>query len=657
MSTKSQDSVFTDNIVLLLLGETGVGKSTFINAFVNYVTHTTIDDALKSELISLIPSSFTITDADYNETVVKIGNDTNEVFDIGKSATQTCKTYIFPINDKKIVIIDTPGIGDTRGVEQDKKNFQHILQFVGNYDKINGICILLKPNNARADVLSNYCIHGLLAQLHKSASKNIVFCYTNSRSTLYRPGDTHPKLRKSLEDLYAATNVNIPLNKDNTFCFDSESFRFLAALKQGIKFSPEERSDFEKSWEKSMIETYRLLQFITTRPPHLVSETISLNTARTLISQLSRPIAEITKSIQISNNRLNKQDEKIRKSFESIDKLQKELYIPYEDLELRKLSHPSTVCTSKKCVKVLNGKVQYTTICHKNCSLKGVATDIINNAALSQCAAMDNGKCKICNCGWESHMHITYETIRINVKKVDESVQGRLLNEEDLKKAAIKYIEILKCEVIENEKEQKKIREICTQFAAFLKANAITPYNDSILDYINHLIEESELEGKQSTSARLIRERNAFIEEKQIFDEMLGNGTKKIISVDDVPELIRELENLPRWGKKLKEHIEMIKFQQKFISLSIPIVYKHKYNLYFLGKFGQESGEIKSSKDGDIKSLTSGASTLLSNFKTQVPNIVDMNCPKCTVINQIDISGRLNKCKECSYTFPTFKNC
>ncbi|CAF4012200.1 unnamed protein product, partial [Rotaria sordida] len=57
--TSSPSSVTEINV--LLMGETGVGKSTFINAFVNYLIFDTLEQAQQNEPIVLIPVSFLIT--------------------------------------------------------------------------------------------------------------------------------------------------------------------------------------------------------------------------------------------------------------------------------------------------------------------------------------------------------------------------------------------------------------------------------------------------------------------------------------------------------------------------------------------------------------------------------------------------------------------
>ncbi|KAF9345762.1 hypothetical protein BGX34_004505, partial [Mortierella sp. NVP85] len=101
-----------DEINILLLGETGVGKSTFINAFANYLRYDSLEIAERMEMTTLIQSSFEI-----EGTKVTAGKpDQNEKLKHGQSSTQYCRSYVFPLNDDiKIRLIDTPGIGDTRG--------------------------------------------------------------------------------------------------------------------------------------------------------------------------------------------------------------------------------------------------------------------------------------------------------------------------------------------------------------------------------------------------------------------------------------------------------------------------------------------------------------------------------------------------------------
>ena len=280
-------------INVLLLGESGVGKSTFINAFVNYLIFDTLQQAEQNQSVVLIPVSFLTTIGDqFEEFIVKFGDvDTNEDYEHqGQSVTQHCRSYLFHLNDTCILrLIDSPGMGDTRGLTQDDKNIEHILTYVNNLSHLNAVCLLLKPNASRLNVFFRSCINQLFTYLTPTAYDNVIFCFTNSRATFFAPGDTGPLLRKMLQNEH---HNQIPFGKTNTFCFDSESFRYLAAKKCGIDFDEFQKEECTKSWMTSVVESVRLLEYIVTRTPYHLHEYQSPRKAALEISMLARPLME-----------------------------------------------------------------------------------------------------------------------------------------------------------------------------------------------------------------------------------------------------------------------------------------------------------------------------------------------------------------------------
>ncbi|CAF4911032.1 unnamed protein product [Rotaria sp. Silwood1] len=301
-------SATTDEIInILLLGETGVGKSTFINAFANYLRSNSLEQAQFSESIVFIPISFDMTIGNnFEERTVKFGNMNdlyNEDFNHpGQSVTQRCKSYIFNIersdnnNRRKIRIIDTPGFGDTRGLDQDEHNMEHTLQYINNLKHLNAICFLLKPNVSRLNIFFRTCLIQLFSLLAPTARNNIIFCFTNARSTFYTPGNTAPLLKAML----ASSSMNdISFKKENTFCFDSEAFLYLVALRNQISFTHEEKHEYEMSWSTSVKESHRLIDYIRNNciPYYIQSEFQSIKRAQFEISYMIRPILETIRNI------------------------------------------------------------------------------------------------------------------------------------------------------------------------------------------------------------------------------------------------------------------------------------------------------------------------------------------------------------------------
>lgn len=242
---------------ILLLGETGVGKSTFINSVANFLTFKYFDIVAKNSLIVPIPSMFSMRDKRGNDNKINVGSatDENEYLEIGASATQGVKTYLFPIQKgkAKVRIIDTPGMGDTRGIEQDEENFNKVLKYIVKLDYLHAICFLFKPTEARKTIFFEYCFSQVLCRLDKFACSRIFFVFTKTRGANYDASETLCILETIFSEIKKySPDVNIPmLLNTNVFCFDNEGFRYLAAREQNVELNDDYKKNCKKSWKKS----------------------------------------------------------------------------------------------------------------------------------------------------------------------------------------------------------------------------------------------------------------------------------------------------------------------------------------------------------------------------------------------------------------------
>ncbi|KAF0508684.1 p-loop containing nucleoside triphosphate hydrolase [Gigaspora margarita] len=547
-----------EEINILLLGETGVGKSTFINAFANYFKFNNLDDAISGEIDVLISSTFTITNEDYETKTIKVVSDEDKydiIDSVGESSTQECGVHVFHADTNKIIrLIDTPGIGDTRGIEYDKKNFENILKNISQHKYLNGICILLKPNNARLNIIFKFCIQELLSHLHKSAKDNIVFCFTNARETFFRPGDTFPVLKKQLQELKEKSNsdIEITAGKEIIYCFDNETFRFLTASKQGIKFTDDERRNFKTSWENSAKESVRLLQYITKRTPHKIIDTISLNNARQMVILFSEPLAEINRNIQENIAKINELKEEIQNDDLTDEDLRNKLYVPCIELKLMLLERPRVVCKNIDC-KVQNSNTTMST-CH-------VKWKKLNVFMLEHNGAMMFGECTSCGCPAKNHKITFYKSETEYLKKIDENIENKISENKIFQIYKQDHIEILHEKIDQFKKIQNTVGEIIIQFTQFLKQNAISIFNDAYvkyLDYIIHLEKEKANTSKNYNKKildGLEEDKRKYDEKVKILEKMIKNNEQSSCSLssEDILRLEQQLYSLPNIGKYLQD--------------------------------------------------------------------------------------------------------
>ncbi|CAG2176051.1 unnamed protein product, partial [Oppiella nova] len=380
----------------------------------------------------------------------------------------------------------------------------------------------LKPKKGKVDEILNYYLEHLPCIFNSLASNNILFLFTNARSTHYEPGDTGP----ALQDKEGNQNVDIPYNKKTVFCFDNEAFRFAVASAppNNVIFQDTLISDYETSWCRSVNECHRLLDQIKSLHPHKVMDTLSLNNAKQNILLLTQPLADIATIIARSVKECEAHQKRIEEFKGNIDALQKELYIPSMEIETEPLEHPMTVYSDTKCCSQqnINGtiKMHYKTKCHSPCYLKYSDGNIVGNAGLLDCVAFNK---------YEGTSPFEWrDPNSVNIVP-DQNIK---YNDED-----------------ELKKENETITTSKAKFACFLINNALTPFNDSFVKYVEILIKN---EKNSDTIHKLEELLKRYKYEKELILSVKQGGENVAITVDGIDEMIKNLCELKCKGQNIK---------------------------------------------------------------------------------------------------------
>jgi hypothetical protein len=359
------------------------------------------------------------------------------------------------------------------------------------------------------------------------------------------------------------------LFEHNVYCFDSESFRYLAAHQKGIDMGLLE--DNTRSWEYSVSESKRLLKHIRGLTPHQVRSTINLNETRDMIVKLTEPMALIAQKIQTSIAVNNDQIQTLRNTELSRTELEKSLYVQRETVESYEVGDPRTVCTHGDCVEVRSdfaGRdetvIVYKTMCHKPCGLgSSVKRNQKGHTALRKCAAMDgNGFCVGCTHNYMDHMHIYYDYRSLTYRHENKDVSRELIKHASDIELQQEAVRLKKTAIAEFRLEHTQVQEAAIQFGFFLKRHAIEPYNDATIEYVDHLIHQEKLKiksgGKKETLDMLERYKAEHLQKVDALTLAMARGDTDIVLDDQgVRQLVDSLYGLPHFGKDLERIVRV----------------------------------------------------------------------------------------------------
>ena len=167
---------------MLVVGETGSGKTSFLNLLYNC-------DKVQ-QLGCNFDEAGIKTFQQFNKSSLE-----NDVTQTMASKTSGTKLYEISFGRIKVGIIDTPGFGDSRGFEQDKKNVETIMDVLKVEHYINCVCLVINGRTPRITVTLRYVLTEITSLMPRQVLDNVVVVFTNSIRRAYVNFD--PKLLTS----------------------------------------------------------------------------------------------------------------------------------------------------------------------------------------------------------------------------------------------------------------------------------------------------------------------------------------------------------------------------------------------------------------------------------------------------------------------------
>ncbi|XP_026097422.1 uncharacterized protein LOC113068781 [Carassius auratus] len=429
---------------ILLVGETGTGKTKLINVMINYMLCVQREDKVW----------FEITDDQSDRTLVH-------------SQTSSITIYEFYLQESPIhlTIIDTPGYGDTRGIEKDKEIARNLLGLSSDdcLHKLDAVCLVIKADQNRLSDRQTYIFDAVQSLFGEDIAENIVLLLTHSRGV-------HPK--NALTAVEEA-KIKCAVNEQNQPVF----FQFDNC--QGETFLPEYQMAQKQTWDLSLSEITKFFTFIENIKPKTLKMTQGVLQKR---KQLETNIS----NLQLTDQKISQKQKELKQAQEAVGQNMKvaeenqnfeyEADVIYKE----KVDIDRSVASVAMCC----------TVCEENCHYPGCwrVTDV------SWCKVMKNNHCTVCTnkCHYSKHIKEDkiYVTKKMKEKKTNEGLKKKYNHSIKKIKEGVFWVKKLEEDLHNIEKE--KVKMVMETFNCVETLDLIALNTDSliILQHVDFLTEK-----------------------------------------------------------------------------------------------------------------------------------------------------------------------
>ncbi|XP_051970660.1 uncharacterized protein LOC127634937 isoform X1 [Xyrauchen texanus] len=426
---------------ILMVGETGTGKTTLINTMINYILGVQIKDKVWFEI-------------------------TDDQSDRTSSQSQTSVITVYGVYAQEalvdLTIIDTPGYGDTHKNVHDQEianNLSRLSKSESVFHEIDAACLVIKSTQNRLSDRHVYIFDAVQSLFGKDIAENIVLLFTHSTGS-------HPK-----NALMAVKEAKIKCAVKK-----KQPVYFLFNNCQGETFEEECKMIQEESWNLSFRGMAGLFMFLEEIESKTLQMTQNVFKKR---KELKENISKIQSCVQVieKNKKELKQTqevlEKHKKDVEDNNNFEFEFEVTYKE----KVDIDPSVAKEATCC----------TVCEENCHYPGCwwVRD------LSWCSVMKNNHCTVCTNKCHSNKHVKEDKIyETKTKKEKRTNEG--LKEKYDDKIRDDESEIKKLEEDLQELEKEKIKLVIEAFHCVECLELIALKTDSLftLLHIDFLIEK-----------------------------------------------------------------------------------------------------------------------------------------------------------------------
>uniref|UniRef100_A0A3B4WFK5 Stonustoxin subunit alpha-like n=1 Tax=Seriola lalandi dorsalis TaxID=1841481 RepID=A0A3B4WFK5_SERLL len=145
------------NRTIILLGETGVGKSILINGMINYILGVEWEDPYRFKLV------------DEGQLRSQAESQTSEVSAYRINHQKGCKI------EYSLTIVDTPGFRNTRGIERDRMIVEQLRNLFSSelgVSEVDAVCFVAQATSARLTPTQKYVFDSVFSIFGKDVAEN-----------------------------------------------------------------------------------------------------------------------------------------------------------------------------------------------------------------------------------------------------------------------------------------------------------------------------------------------------------------------------------------------------------------------------------------------------------------------------------------------------